>query len=259
MPPELMMGLGSYAGMAFLIGAPTWLVLSYFFMVWESRREGSASKDDGQMGIKLVGLFLLLVGLAIATGGVTSLLHFLLSGAKTGKEALKGSIATVIAGAAAIFAVIVLILPRTNAKQYPKATRYAAGYLAAVSGTVALVSFQGLLSGLIMGAPWVMNAGNAASLVVYGGIAAVALAKLGALSGWTAPAPRPVYPPQQGGGMPPGGMPPGGGYPPQGYGGQGGGYPGYGQGGGYPPQGGGYPPQGGGYPPQGGGGGYQPR
>jgi hypothetical protein len=259
MPAELSSMVNGLAGMLLLVGAPTWLIASYFFMVWDSRKEGSASKDDGQMGIKLVALFLLIVGIGIASGGATSLLHYLLSGTKTGTPMLKGSIASIIAGGAAVFGVSVMLLPRTNAKQYPKATRYAAGYLAGIAGAMALWSFNEVLGGLINSVPWVANSGSFARLVVFAAIAVVALGKLGGLSGWSAPA-RPAFP--QGGGMQGGGMQGGGqqgygGYPPQGggYPPQGGGYPP--QGGGYPPQGGGYPPQGGGYPPQGGG--YPPR
>jgi hypothetical protein len=172
-------------------------------------------------------------------------------------DTIKSGIAGLIGGAAAFGAGFVL-LQRTNAKEFPKATRLSFGIVAAVAGMAALVSLEGFLQGLIGGGMWFQNSMMLSAMAVYGGVGFVALNKHGALSGWTAPPPSAAA---FGGGMPPqGGYPPqqGGGYPPQ----QGGGYPPQ-QGGGYPPQGGGYPPQGGGgLPPPSGGyppGGYPPR
>jgi hypothetical protein len=88
MTPDMLLDIGSNAGLVFLFGAPSWLVLSYFFLVWDARQPQSATASDGQIGIKLVGMFLLLIGLGIAAGGLASLLHYLLSGAKGGKEVL---------------------------------------------------------------------------------------------------------------------------------------------------------------------------
>jgi hypothetical protein len=263
------MGMGA----AFLVGAPAFVILGYFFIFWDKRSAESASKDDDQVGIKLVLLFLVVVGISIAAGGLQTLLHYLLSGAKTGTPNLKAGIATVISGGLVVFLVAILLLPRTNSKDYSRATRFACGYLAAVAGVIGAFALNNLVNGLIGGGDWAgMNSAFLAELVVMGGIAFLSLNKFGSLSGWTAPVkaampqqaaggyPHQAQAPQQSGGMPQGYPPQGGGYPPQGQGG--GGYPPQG-GGGYPPQGGGgYPPQGGGgYPPQGqgGGGGYQPR
>jgi hypothetical protein len=231
---------GPDAGKGLLLGAPVWLVASYLLLLWHGRLEGSASRDDGQVGLKVVVFFLLLVGLGIAANGVAGLLHYLLSGAKAGKDTLKASIAGVIAGAAPVFAVLVLLLPRTNSAQYPKAARFCAGFIAASAGFSALLAFNALLHGLIAGSEWILTSLSFANLLVFGGLTIVAIARLGALSGWVS-----VMRPTQSGGA--AGASPAA-YPPQ----QGYGPPGaYGQGGGYNPQGGGYPPQGGGgYPPR---------
>jgi hypothetical protein len=239
--------LMSVSAGVFLFGAPAFLAFAYFFLVWDARRTDSPNKDDGQIGLKLVLYFFIIVGVGIAAGGVANLLNYLLSGAKTGTPALKQGLADLIAGVVPIFAAAVVLLPRTNYKQYTRAARLAYGYLAAFGGFMAFQSLHSLVGQLIMSMPWASTSGQLANLLVFGGIGFFALFRLGSLSSWSAPVrPAPMAPTHsqgypQGGGYPPQG------YPPQGYPQGGGGY-----GGGYgPPQG-----QGGGYPP---GGGYQPR
>jgi hypothetical protein len=241
------------------------LFFGYLFITLDRRREGSPSKDDKQVGLKLVLYGLMLVGLTFAVGGVNMLLTYILSGFKGGAEPIKQALPSILVGGGAVAGLFLAFLPRTNTKDFPQVERFFFGLLALTYGAQVIFALNNLLSYLFMSAPWAMTAGNVSRVAVSGAIAFVSLMRFGALSNWSAPV-RPAlppagYPPQQGGGYPP----QGGGYPPQGGGGyppQGGGYPP--QGGGYPPQGGGYPPQGGGgYPPQGGGygggGGYPPR
>jgi hypothetical protein len=229
------------SGGEFSLGAPAFLAFAYFFLVWDSRRADSPNKDDGQIGLKLVLYFFIIIGIGFAAGGIATLLGYLLSGAKVGTSVLKQGLAGILSGVVPIFAVAVVLLPRTNYLQYTRAARLSYGYLAAVGGFVALQSLQRVVSLLIMSDPWASTSGQIAHLLVFGGVAGFALSRLGSLSSWSAPVrPAPMAPSQ--------GYPPqGGGYPPQGYPPQG-----------YPQSyGGGYgPPQGGGYPP---GGGYQPR
>jgi hypothetical protein len=243
--PGLEQLLASGPGSVFSIGAPAFLAFAYFFLVWDARRADSPNKDDGQIGLKLALYFFIIVGVSFAASGLAKVLHYALSGAKTGTPELKAGLAGLIAGVVPIFAVAVAFLPRTNYRQYTKAARMAYGFLAAFGVFVALQSLNDLVSQLIQSSPWPTTSGALASLVVFSGIGFFALFRLGSLSGWSAPVrPQPMAPshsqgyPPQGGGYPPQG------YPPQGY------PQGYG-GGGYGPQQGG-----GGYPP---GGGYQPR
>jgi hypothetical protein len=244
--PDLSDLLATVSGSSFFLGAPAFLVLAYFFLVWDARKADSPNKDDGQIGLKLVLYFFIIIGVGFAAGGISTLLNYLLSATKTGTPALKSGLAGLIAGVVPIFAVAVVLLPRTNYRSHTKAGRASYGYLAAIGGFMALLSLQGLVTQLIMSAPWAITSGQLANLIVFAGIGFFALFRLGSLSSWSAPArPQPMAPshsqgyPPQGGGYPPQG------YPPQGY------PQGYGGGGG-----GGYGPQGGGYPP---GGGYQPR
>ena len=241
--------------------AAAFLLLGYFFAVWDQRKAESDSKDDGQVGVKIALMAVIIMGIGIAAGGAQTLLHYLLSGAKTGTPAIKQAIAGLLSGGIVIGIFAFVFLPRTNVRDYPKATRIAAGFVAFGGVVMAAMNLNTFITELIMGGgSWAAKAGHLASIVVGGGLGVGALIKLGGLSGWTAPV-RPVAPQPSAGYAQPGmqqqqpmmqqGYPPqGGGYPPQG---GGGGYPPQGGGGGYPPQGGG-----GGYPPQGGGG-YQPR
>ena len=265
-PSQAAQALAGVSGGLFVAAAAV-LVLGYFYIFWDKRKDDSACKEDGQVGLKLVLYTLMIVSLAIATGGVDGILSWLLAGAKGGSGPIKLGLANLAAGGGGVVVVLLVLLPRTNAKDYPQAERFAAGAVAIVASIATVVSLNAMLTALLGGAGWRTGGAQAAgSLVVAGGLAFLSVSRFGSMSGWTAPAkPAPMmpqggFPPQGGGYSPQGGMPqgqPGGGYQPQG-----GGYPPQGgqmPGGGYPPSGGGQmPPGGGGYPPQGGGG-YQPR
>jgi len=225
------------------------VVTAYFLVTLDRRRDGAPSRDDPQVGIKLVLWGLLVGAVVMAAGGAESLLAFVLGGFKGGWAKMRDPLATIAAAGAVGAGVYMLFLPKTNHLERPYAERLALGALGALLGASALLSLDSFLGALLAGKPWAEIAAGLAGVGVNGGLALLAVTRLGAMSGWRM-APRmpqmPMAPPMTG--QPQGGMPPlGGGYPPQG-----GGYPP--QGGGYPPQGGGYPPQGGGYPPQGGGG-----
>lgn len=247
--------LGTVAAIVF-VGA------GYFFISLDRQRATSTSKDDTQVGLKLVLYGLVLAGISIAAGGVTTLLSFIFGGFKGGSLPIRQALPTIIVGALVVVLIAKAMLPRTNAATQKQPERFLLGALGIQYGVLAIIAVNGLLSGLFLEAPWAYTSSNLASVAVSGAIAFLAISRFGSLAGWTTPPPaQPMYPPQGGGYPPQGGYPPPqGGYPPpQG----GGGYPPQG-GGGFPPQGGGgYPPQGGGGggygPPQGGSGGYPPR
>ncbi|MEZ4402072.1 MAG: hypothetical protein R3B06_18745 [Kofleriaceae bacterium] len=232
--------------------------LGYLFTLLD-RRDDRPSKDDKQVGSKLVLWVLILTGVTLALSGVHGLLAFILGGFKNAGPSIKAAIVPIVVGGASAAAFGLGLLPRTNNSTHQQVERFALGVLGALGGLGAIAGFYGLVDGLVNSRGWPSTSNSLALLVVAGGVGAVAMMRHGQLSGWTQAPARPAAPmppaggyPQQGGGYPP----QGGGYPQQGggYPQQGGGYPQ--QGGGYPQQGGGYPPQGGGgYPPQGGGGG----
>jgi hypothetical protein len=217
---------------------------AYFILTLDRQRANSPSKDDTQVGIKLVLFGLLIAGISLAAGGLHGLLAYALGGFKGGSGPIKGALPPILVGAGVAAAVALALLPRTNQATYRQAERFALGLLGVFFGIQMIDSINQVLTNLFTSQPWAATSNPLAGFLVAAVISLVAIFRLGAHSGWTAPVrPQQSY-------MPPGGG--GGGYPPQqGYGQQQGGYPP--QGGGYPPQGGGYPPQGGGYPPQGGG------
>ncbi|WP_428264513.1 hypothetical protein [Haliangium sp.] len=258
------------------------LSLGYFYLFWDRRRDDSLNREDGQVGLKLVLYTLLLISLGLAAGAIESILGYLLSGAKNAQGAkgsgpIKWGIASLVAGGAGVAAVFFVFLPRTNAKEYPQAERFAWGIASLVAGVSTVLGLNATLQGFFGRLPgWPLKAHALASLLVAGGLAFWAIMRFGAMSGWQVsvspqlPGQQPQaggYQPQAGGYQPQAGgyQPQAGGYQPQAGGyqqPQGGGYQqpqggGYQQpqGGGYQqPQGGGLPSPGGGYPPQGGGG-----
>ena len=242
-PMELLGALGGKEVTAILgtVAAIVFVGAGYFFLSLDRHRANSASKDDTQVGLKLVLYGLVLAGISIAAGGLTTLLAYIFGGFKGGSLPIRQALPTILVGGLVVVVIAKALLPRTNAATQKQPERYLLGALGIQYGVFAIIGVNGLLSGLFLEAPWAYTSANLASVAVSGAIAFLAITRFGALAGWTMPPPSaPAYPPQQGG------------YPPQ----QQGGYPP--QGGGYPPQGGGYPPQGGGYPPQGGGGGGYP-
>jgi len=233
---------------------------SYFIITIDRIRDGSPSKEDTQVGIKLICWAFIIAGIGLATGGLNTILSFALSGFKGGSMLIRMSLAPIIVGAGAVVMFGLVLLPKTNNATMKQPERYAFGVIGFVYGIQALFELTTVINGVFTSASWGAISSGLSGGVVHGAVGFMAIIMLGSKSGWTGPAPPQRMQQLPGQGQPPQG---GGGYPPQGggYPPQGGGYPPQG-GGGYPPQGGGYPPQGGGYPPQGGGyggGGYPPQ
>ena len=263
------LGAGRALGPSLYAAAAAVLILGYFYIVWARRKDESSNKEDGQVGLKIVLYTLLLVSLGVAADAVNGILGWLMAGAKGGSQPIKVGLASLVAGGAGLVVVLLVLLPRTNTKEFPQTERFAAGSVAVVSGIAVVMQLNALLVALLGGQGWRGGAApHAGTLLVAGALAFLAITRFGTMSDWTTPAKSVSMGAQMGAGYPPHGYGPQGQMPqaqpgayPQP---QGGGYPGAGgqmppQGGGYPPQGGGQmPPQGGGYPPQGGGG-YQPR
>jgi hypothetical protein len=250
--------ISGYLPEVYGLGAPIFalffVLFAYYMINLDRARGGSTSKDDTQVGLKLVLFGFMMASVMLVANGIEYFAMYILNGFKGGTGVFKVALPPIIVGAAIVALIRQMLLPRTNAATATEPEKMMYGALALLYGLMALLAMSELVTGLFQDVPWNRNSMSFSSLIVGGLITGYAILRLGVRSGWVAPPPPPMAPPQQSSGMPPqgGGYPPqGGGYPPQG-----GGYPP--QGGGYPPQGGGYPPQGGGYPPQGGGG-YNPQ
>jgi uncharacterized membrane protein YgcG len=230
------------------------LVVAYYFIQQDRNRPNSTTKDDTQVGIKLVLYALALTAVALAVAGGVQFLGYALGGFKGGTAVLKQALPPLLVGGGAAAVLLFVFLPKTNASTQKQPLRFFLGALAVQYAAMAIISFNGVLSGLFQDAPWSAVTSKAfASFIVNAAVGFFALLQFGKISGWTMAPPAAQYPPAAGGG----GYPPqSGGYPPQQ---GGGGYPQQGGGGGYPQQGGGggYPQGGGGYG-GGGSGSYQP-
>jgi hypothetical protein len=257
MEPMGMM-FGAMESLGALVFIPFFVLFGYWFLCFWDRRDDRPSKDDKQLGTKLILWGFIIAGASMVIISAFGLIWFVFGGFKGGFAAIKGALAGIVSGGVIAGAFGLLFLPRTNNATQPQIERFAMGFFGMGNAVAAAVALTALIDSIFFAKGWRSDISrNLSLLAVTGAGAGIALLRHGKLSGWTEPV-RPAmpsapagYPPQAGGGYPPAG----GGYPPA----QGGGYPP--QGGGYPQQGGGgYPPQGGGgYPPQGGGGGYPPQ
>ena len=222
---------------------------SYFIITLDRTRANSPSKDDTQVGIKLVIWAFIIAGVGLAAAGVDGILSFALGGFKGGSMGIRAALAPIIVGAGVVVLFGIVFLGKTNNATQKQPERYALGVMGFAYGIQAIFELTQVINGVFVSASWGDISGGLAGGLVHGAIGFLAILMLGARSGWTGPAPPRMpmpgqQPPQN---YPPQGYPPQGGYPPpQGGGGYnpqgGGGYPQGGQGGGYPPQGGGYPP-----------------
>jgi hypothetical protein len=222
------------AGLEMPMLVATFGLLGYAVLQLDRRRDGSPSRDDTQIGLKVALFAVLAASVLLAASGARSLLAFILGGFK-GFSTMRSALATLVAGGGVAFATYALLLPRTNYQEKPAVERITLGMVGLVVGGRALLELDGFLKNLFAGSSWSDISSGLASVGVAGGVAALALIRLGSLSGWRAVPkvpPMPMQPPMTGQPMPPpAGMPPlGGGYPPN-------------NSGGYPPQGGGWPGQ----------------
>jgi hypothetical protein len=213
---------GQAALPAALMGA--FIVVGYLATVLDRRRETSPSRDDTQVGIKLVLFGFVIVGFLVLTGGLEQLFAFILGGFKP-TMTLKLGLAGLLTGGVVAAAAAFVALPRTNNKAMPQIERYAFGTIAAVAGLGATMALHAVLTGVFTSAPWKAVAGELAQLFAHALVALFALTRHGGLSGWGRAAPPQGYPqPGYGQGFPPTqqGFPSGQqGFPPQGgYGGR---------------------------------------
>ena len=221
---------GPEAGIGISVAqAIVFVAAGYFFIALDRQRATSVNKDDTQVGLKLVLCGLLLGAIWLTYDGVLQLVSYILGGFKGGVMPVRVALPTILVGGGAAAGILFALMPRTNAQQFPQATRFLLGLVALIYGIFTITGVNGVVTGVFLSSGWSQISSSLSLTVVSGAFALFALRQFGALSGWVTPPPRaPAAPPPS--------------YPPQG---------------GYPPPGGGYPPQGGsGYgPPQGGGGG----
>jgi hypothetical protein len=163
------------------------VVVGYLYIAIDRNRANSTTKDDTQVGIKLVLFALTMVGIGLAAGGLQSILGYALGGFKGGGGPLKLYLPPVIVGAVVVLVMLLALLPRTNAATQKQPERFFLGILALVYGGASILSLNTLLQAVFTSAGWPAMAGAIASLVVNAAIGFMALIRFGAVSGWKAP------------------------------------------------------------------------
>lgn len=173
---------------------PAFVVLGYFYILLDRRREDSISKGDGQVGIKLVLCGLVLWGVLAIAGGLEGLLTFILAGFSPA-GLVKSAFASIIAGAAVAGVAFAMGYRRTNADKFAQVNRFAAGVVTLGAGVYAATSLSMLFNGLIADISWPAIRGPLVPLVIYGALAFVAASIHASLSGIVsaAPARAPAY------------------------------------------------------------------
>jgi hypothetical protein len=157
-------------------------VMIYFVLVWDARRPDSPAAKDEQIGLKTVGAALTLVGVMMAAGGLQSLLHLLLT-FDDFMDRLKATLPDLIVGSFVTILAAFVLVPKTNANEFPKSKRLTAGAIALAAGTISVAALADLARKLIAWAPWSSVADTATLLIVAGGLFGVGMMALGKLSG----------------------------------------------------------------------------
>src|SRR5690606_21503247 len=103
--------------------------LVYFLLLFDARRKGSPSAGDDQIGIKTVAATIAIVATGMLALGLQAFLHVLLTFDDFGAR-LKAALPNLVFGGLGVVAAGLVLFPRTNAQEFPKAKRLAAGVIA---------------------------------------------------------------------------------------------------------------------------------
>ncbi len=191
--------------------APIALII-YLLLVLDARRAGSKAAGDDQLGLKTIGASLIVAGTGMFATSLQALLHLLLTFTAFW-ESFKALLPDLLVGGLAIGGVMFFLFPQTNAEEYPKAKRLAAGAVAVPSGILMLATLSMLISTVLEWPSWDSVAGALTSLItalVVFGASTYALAQMsgldvasgtntgtGAAAPVAQPAPQAQYPQQQ--------------------------------------------------------------
>lgn len=157
-------------------------VAVYVLLLIDARRKDSPSAKDDQLGIKTVAAALILVSTLLVATGLRDFLHVMLTFDDFG-DRIKASLPTLVVGGLGVVGTALVLLPKTNAREFPKAKRLTAGIVALGSGIAMLPAVAGLITVVLDWPNWNGVAGSLALtldvLVIFG----VSFVVLGKLSG----------------------------------------------------------------------------
>jgi hypothetical protein len=182
-------------------------ILIYALLLYDARRAGSPTVGDDQLGLKTVAAVLAIAGTWVFAEGLGVLLLAILTFDDFGQK-LKTGLPSFLVGAAVVIGAGLVLFSRTNAAQYPRAKRLAAGIVAIYAGVALVPALVGLLLAIFDWPSWRVVAAALARVIDVGLVFAIAMGVLAKLSGLVMPTRMPAPGTARPGGPPSG--PPGG-------------------------------------------------
>ena len=165
-------------------------VLIYLLLLYDARRKDSPTAGDTQLGLKTVAAVLTVVATFMFALGLQDLLHTLLTFDEFW-DRFKVSFPSVLIGGGAAVGTVLFLFPRTNAEEYPKAKRFAAGVIAIVGAVSLLPALAGFISTVLDWPSWSAVAAALSSALVSSILFLLGFGSLGKLSGMKMPEPKP--------------------------------------------------------------------
>ncbi|MEM7152689.1 MAG: hypothetical protein AAF799_07595 [Myxococcota bacterium] len=169
-------------------------LLVYLLLLYDARRKDSPTADDTQLGLKTVAAVLTVVATFMFALGLQDLLHTLLTFDEFW-DRFKVSFPSVLIGGGFAVGGALVLFPRTNAEEYPKAKRLAAGVIAIVGAVSLLPALAGFISTVLDWPSWSAVAAALSSALVSSILFVLGFGVLGKLSGMKMPEPK-AKPPQ---------------------------------------------------------------
>ena len=136
------------------VAAIAFVFVGYVMVTIDRTRATSPSRDDYQVGLKLVLFGLLLAGVQLLASGVSGFLGFALSGFKGGSTVAKMTIPPIIVGGLTMLGIEKGLLPRTNRGLFRQAERYFLGAVGASFGAIAILQLDLMLTNLFVDGSW---------------------------------------------------------------------------------------------------------
>lgn len=173
-------------------------LLMYLLLLYDARRKDSPAAEDTQLGLKTVAAALVVVSTVMFAFGFHRFLHVFLTFDDMW-ERLKGALPSVLVGGLGVVGTALVLFPKTNAAEFPKAKRFAAGMVALFSGVAVLPALATFLAQLLEWPSWDAVAESFAFVVDMLVIFAISFTVLGRLSGMKMPELKSSGPPSPGG------------------------------------------------------------
>ncbi|MCA9649395.1 MAG: hypothetical protein H6712_31860 [Myxococcales bacterium] len=161
-------------------------VMIYLLLLYDSRRKDSPAAGDDQLGLKTVGVVLILFATALFTAGLQKLLETLLTFDDVGDN-LKDALPLLVVGILGVLGTSFMLFPKTNAAEFPKAKRLAAGIVALVTGMALLPVLTMFLDELLDWDSWKKVASALSVVVDITVVFGISFMTLGRLSGMKMP------------------------------------------------------------------------